>query len=601
MKLGQFIARMVEIYRPFRKALFVVFVYLFLVQALSLTAPYFFGKVINLLLKKEALSVILLWATGALLLSLAKNFASYLKNRYELKVVDFSVRDYVSEETLKKILSLSMGQHRTQHSGLTQSVINRGEHSLSSLAFTVLYTGLPLVVEITLATAALLYLSLTLGIIVLCGIAVFTGITVFLNRKFHKRLKSLDTQSHRNHKTHSEILRNLALVQVNSQEERVKSEYVSSLKSFSDEAREVWLRYNFISLSRGSVISFTDYLVLIFGALAIYGGKITPGEFVVCIMWSGKAMGGLWQIAPLQRQVTEMVVAVRKLFGIFDISPSVVLVQNPVREPLKGEIEFRNVSFSYPVGSYIPEEDEEDPPEEPEEEKGARSALRGVSFHIQAGEKIAFVGPSGAGKTTIIHLLLRAYDPEEGRILVDKNDLRVMDLSSYRERIGFVEQGVALFDHTLRYNIFFGLDGRDASISEERLDSVAKLACIDRFYDRLTKGFDTRIGENGIQLSGGERQRVGIARALIKDPAILIFDEATSSLDAVSESFIKESIEAASRGRTTIIVAHRLSTVRDANRIFVLNKGEVVGVGKHEELLGSCEIYQDLVKNQMLA
>jgi len=212
---------------------------------------------------------------------------------------------------------------------------------------------------------------------------------------------------------------------------------------------------------------------------------------------------------------------------------------------------------------------------------------------------VAFVGESGAGKTTVVHALLRAQDPEEGQIVVDGNDLRVLDLKHFRESIGIVDQEVSLFDHTLRYNITYGLNGRSGSITDADLDRIAEMSCINRFFPRLEKGYDTIIGERGIKLSGGEKQRVGIARALIKEPDILIFDEATSNLDSENEALIRESIEKAAQGRTTIIIAHRFSTIRKVDKVIVFDKGQVVGQGTHKELALSCEPYRRLIHRQI--
>ena len=278
-----------------------------------------------------------------------------------------------------------------------------------------------------------------------------------------------------------------------------------------------------------------------------------------------------------------------------DIEPDVKNVKNPVKpERYEGRIEFRNVSFSYPMRKYL---DDENEPAVNQEAK-TFDALDGVNFTIEPGQKVAFVGHSGAGKSTIVKLLTRAYDPDGGQIVVDGNDLRVIDLKHFRENLGVVEQDVSLFDNTLRYNICFGLNGRSSTVTNTELDEVAKLSCIDKFQHRLEKGFDTIIGEKGIKLSGGERQRVGIARALIKKPEILIFDEATSHLDTENEMLIRQSIESASEGRTTILIAHRLSTIKNADKIFVLGNGKIVGEGRHEELAATCYEYQKLIQNQ---
>lgn len=195
----------------------------------------------------------------------------------------------------------------------------------------------------------------------------------------------------------------------------------------------------------------------------------------------------------------------------------------------------------------------------------------------------------------MIQLLIRAYDPEKGKIMIDGHDLKDLSLNEYRQKLGIVPQDVALFDNTLRYNILFGAN---KEVSNKELKKAVEMARVDEFLGGMENGLDTVIGERGIKLSGGERQRVGIARALVKNPSILIFDEATSSLDVENEAIIRESIEKASKGRTTIIIAHRLSTIKDADKIIVMEKGRIVGQGTHEELLKSNETYRNMIKIQ---
>ena len=256
-----------------------------------------------------------------------------------------------------------------------------------------------------------------------------------------------------------------------------------------------------------------------------------------------------------------------------------------------GNIVFENLSFKYP--------------------KGDSNVLEKVNINIPQGKKVAFVGHSGSGKTTITRLLLRAYDYNQennlGSIKINGVEIKDIDARSLRSHIGYVEQHVDLFDDTIKNNILFGVDENtlqeweNGDLVEEKLEEVSKLARIDEFYHRLgEKKFEIEIGERGIKLSGGERQRIGIARAIIKNPQILIFDEATSALDTVNEKYIKEAIDNVSRGRTTIIIAHRLSTIIDSDIIFIVDNGRIVASGTHEYLLQNSKHYQDLIQHQEL-
>ncbi|MEW6408209.1 MAG: ATP-binding cassette domain-containing protein, partial [Patescibacteria group bacterium] len=311
------------------------------------------------------------------------------------------------------------------------------------------------------------------------------------------------------------------------------------------------------------------------------------------------AFSDFGRISGMHRRLMELYAAVKKYFILLDVDSDIKELKNPFKpEKFAGRIEFKNVYFKYPKREYIIDEEEkrnfhQKPKEIAEKEN---YVLKNINFVIEPGQRVAIVGPSGVGKTSLAHLLIRAYDPEKGEILIDGNDLKNLDLESFRSAIGIVPQDVSLFDNTLRYNIAFGI--REQRVSEERLWRAAKMACVDKFIAGLENGFNTIIGERGIKLSGGERQRVGIARALIKNPSILIFDEATSNLDTENEALIRASIEKASKGRTTIIIAHRLSTIKDADKIIVMEKGKIVGEGTHEELLETCKPYQRLINNQ---
>jgi ABC-type multidrug transport system fused ATPase/permease subunit len=265
---------------------------------------------------------------------------------------------------------------------------------------------------------------------------------------------------------------------------------------------------------------------------------------------------------------------------------------------LRGRIEFRDVSFSY-VGRTGKDElnDEED---DGGADKSDTPALTDISFVLEEGKRYAFVGRSGAGKSTLVGLILRAFDPQKGGIFVDGINVRDVDFRKLRQNIGLVPQDVALFDGTLRYNVTFGMNGSAETVTDEELDRVAKLSRISEFFGKLEDGWETMIGERGITLSGGQRQRVGIARALIKNPHVLIFDEATSSLDTVNEEEIRRSIRDASEGKTTIIIAHRLATVKDADEILVFDGGRLVGQGSHDELLRTSGYYRNLVSSQVI-
>jgi ATP-binding cassette subfamily B protein len=272
--------------------------------------------------------------------------------------------------------------------------------------------------------------------------------------------------------------------------------------------------------------------------------------------------------------------AMERLVELRNAAPSIVAPENPVPmpEPGRGEVRFENVCFAYPS-------------------RPATNALDDFDLALASGETVAFVGPSGAGKSTSFQLLLRFYDPDTGRILIDGIDISKADPEAVRSRIGLVPQETVLFAASARENIRYGRP--DAT--DEEVESAARAAAADAFIRELPQGYDTFLGERGTRLSGGQRQRLAIARAILRDPPILLLDEATSALDAESERLVQEAMERLMLGRTTIVIAHRLATVIEADRIVVMDKGRIVASGRHAELLQNNPLYARLAALQFTA
>jgi ATP-binding cassette subfamily B protein len=319
--------------------------------------------------------------------------------------------------------------------------------------------------------------------------------------------------------------------------------------------------------------------ILWWGATDVFAGRMSAGLLGQFILYAVFAASSLAQISEVWAEISQAAGAAERLDELLRVVPDVKVRKKPARlpSPLKGRIGFDFVRFAYPARPHS-------------------TVLKDISFNVKAGETVALVGPSGAGKSTIFHLLLRFYDPQRGRVLVDGVDIRTADLTELRSRIALVSQEPAIFATTARENIRFGRP--DAT--DEEVETAARDAAADEFLRALPKGYDTEVGERGVTLSGGQRQRIAIARAILRDAPILLLDEATSSLDAESEAAVQDALGRLMEGRTTLVVAHRLATVQNADRILVLNTGRIVEEGPHKELVKMNGLYARLAQLQFV-
>jgi ATP-binding cassette subfamily B protein len=371
--------------------------------------------------------------------------------------------------------------------------------------------------------------------------------------------------------------------------------FIQTLQAFTHEALDR-LRYRQVVelafqaarqrlMARAVLTALVIFLVFAFisgilwvGAQSVLDGGMSGGQlsqFVLYAVFCATSMAALTEVwGDLQLAAG----AAERLFELLAIEPEIKAPVNPTRlpQPGRGHVAFEQVEFAYPTRPEIP-------------------ALRDFSFSATAGETMAIVGPSGAGKSTVLRLLMRFYDPRWGRILVDGVDLRDADPKDVRSRMAIVPQETAIFSESLRENIRYGRPGA----TDAEVEQAAEIAMVDEFANALPERFDTALGERGMTLSGGQRQRVAIARAVLKDAPILLLDEATSSLDSHSERLVQGALERLKAGRTTIVIAHRLATVRSADRILVVDGGRITASGTHDELVRQEGLYANLARLQI--
>ena len=377
-----------------------------------------------------------------------------------------------------------------------------------------------------------------------------------------------------------ERLTAITTVQSNVQEGYTNSEFSSATRfAFTAAASRAFARSiltaAIIFVSLGSIVA-----LLWFGAREVMTGNLSPGTLSQFVIYAILAASSLGQLSEVWGEIQLAAGAAERISELLDEVPQIAAPQNPATLPqkLKGEIKFRDVTFKYPT-------------------RLSTSALGGVSFIAKPGEVTAIVGPSGAGKTTLFALIQRFYDPTTGNILIDGTDIKTTDPLDLRKHIAVVPQDTIIFSGSVLDNIRFGTP----EASREAAMAAAKAARVDEFARKLPQGFDTEVGERGITLSGGQRQRIAIARAILRNAPILLLDEATSSLDAESESLIQDALEKLTKNRTTLVVAHRLATVRNADRILVFDSGKLVAHGTHTQLVKNNPLYAKLAKLQFSA
>ncbi|MET2831903.1 ABC transporter transmembrane domain-containing protein [Mesorhizobium shangrilense] len=375
----------------------------------------------------------------------------------------------------------------------------------------------------------------------------------------------------------SEQIGAVRTLQAFTNEKLVTGKFAGAVEAAFQAARSSIFARSFLTFFAIFTIFSSVVAVLWFGSRDVLEGTLSPGTLGQFLLYSVFAAGALGALSEVWGEMAQAAGAAERLTEILAEKPAIQPPADPKPLPavVKGAISFDDVSFSYPA-------------------RPDRAAVHGLSFSVKPGETVAIVGPSGAGKSTVFSLILRFYDLETGKIMIDGVDVRDADPVAVRERIAIVPQDVTIFAATARDNIGFGRPGA----SEAEIEAAAKDALADEFILKLEHGYDSQVGERGVTLSGGQRQRVAIARAILRDAPILLLDEATSALDAESETLVQTALERLMQGRTTIVIAHRLATVLKADRILVMDGGRIVEEGTHQSLVARGGIYARLAKLQ---
>lgn len=560
------------ILKSFKKPFLVLLGLIVLNEILDLIQPYLFKEIIDALIDWQNLSLrfILLLLAGLFVAYMVTTFWEYQSDKRIFRLL-YEVERYLLTNAQKKLVELSLGYHEKENTGAKISKIQRGAGRINELIANLSWEMAPTTVQVAVTFIFLLILDWQISLVFLSVVPVFIIVTFVMNKKAYPlRIKRHDIEDIAFGRMGQSVI-NINTVQSYAQERREFNEF----KKLRDDIVGIGKReYGIIlrlNLIRETAINIGRILVLLASLYKVVQGDITVGSLVLFLTLSEKTYFSLFRISRIYDRVADASAAVNRLFDLLGKRSEIIEKENAKSiKTMIGQIIFSQVSFHYL--SHEP-------------------VIKDLSFQIEPGETIALVGPSGGGKSTIVKLLFRHYDVVKGKILIDGQDIRDLKLADYRKFLGYVSQDVEIFDASIRENIAYG----KANATFEEIKEAAQKANADEFIDRFEKGYNTLVGERGVKLSGGQKQRIGIARAILRKPKILVFDEATSSLDTISERLIQKSIKEIAHQSTMIIIAHRLSTIKHADRIFVIENGILTEEGKHAELKERGQLYSKLL------
>lgn len=572
--------------KKFKKDLLLVFSIIVFVSGLDALNHWALSKVFDTSGLNKNIEIPFVWTTLAGFSMVIKLLMTKWKEKIEVRKLDVVIQNYLNEYSIGKFFTFSNGQHLNEHSGIKQNIIQTGFSSLRNQMNIFIYNLVPSLSQFFVALVIFYFLNFWIGlaytlfsIVFVWGLTKFNG---FLTPKVDK-VRKVEIE---NSRLIAELYRYVTLIKNEVAEVKSLAELKSALSNHQNTYSDTWLgAIDRLMLIRVLTQIFR-FLTLMFAIYLVNTGEITMGSIFLIYLWSSNYINSVWTITDLQKQYITDKINIEKYFQLIETKPDVELDPNPVTDGVEGDIEFRNITFAYPKRGDTSDKTTE----------LGSAVLKNISFTIKHGQKVAFVGESGSGKSTIANLIRRAFDPQSGEILINGINLKRLHLKKFLQSIGSVDQEIILFDRTIRENISLGTG---SVLSDEYLSKISKLSGIENFFHKLEKGWDTIIGERGAKLSGGEKQRLGIARALAKNPKILIFDEATSALDTKSEKQVSKAIEKSSVGITSIIITHRLSTSINCDTIFVMKSGEILCQGTHEDLIENSQYYRELFKGQM--
>ena len=553
-------------------------VFLLLSKITNLISPPILGSVVDSLTdltegmhELTIIPIALIIAYG--LSRIATKLFGELRNAIFSKVSQNAIRQ-LTLNTFAHLHSLSLQFHLNRKTGALSKFIDRGTKGVDFLMNYVLFNVIPTIIEIFFVAGILFVLyGFKYAVVTLVTILLYIYLTYIITQwrlKFRRRMNEADNMV--SSKLVDSLL-NYETVKYFNNENYEFDRLDNSLKDYEGAAVENEFSLSYLNITQTVVIITGITLMLSMSVFDIKAGTISIGGFVVINAYMFQLYQPLNFFGSVYRNIRQSLTDMENLFSLWSEKPYETNQNTNLLQSTEASIRFENVSFDYDV---------------------RRTIIQNISFEVPDGKKVAIVGPTGAGKSTISRLLFKFYNPKSGSIYVNNQNIKEISQQSLRKIIGVVPQDTVLFNETIYYNISYG----NPEASEQDIYKAAKNADIHEFIKTLPDGYNTLVGERGLKLSGGEKQRVAIARAILKKPSIFFFDEATSALDTTTEKEIQKNLEMISNNKTTLVIAHRLSTAADADNIIVLDKGKIIEQGRHEELLELNGKYSEMWNKQ---
>lgn len=560
-------------YKPYKSILYGVVIGSLVAALLDLIFPMLVRQILNEVLPQKN-TARLLHDTGILFILYLGNYGLLYVVNYYGHLMSAKIENDMRRDLFEHLQQMSFRYFDNAKTGQLLSRLTSDITEIGELSFRGPNDVIVCCITMIGTIGILFWMNIYLGILIAVLLITKTLHTVYVNKKMKAAFRENRIKSGEITARAEESLGGIRLVKAFAQEEYELERFMEKSLDFLETRRK---SYKILAYFSGSVNFFTNVtnlLILACGGLLIAKDKLSLSDFVAFLLYVNLFMKPLLRLTVFTEMYQRGMAGFQRFYEIMEMQPEIVDQENTVVcEAIQGEIEFDNLVFGY---------------------SDKKKVIKGFNLKIAPGQTVAFVGETGVGKTTIASLLLRFYEPLSGRILIDGIDIRRYKQQELRRNIGIVQQDVFLFSDSVIHNIAYA----KPEAAQSEVETAARLAAADRFIEELPDKYDTEIGERGVKLSGGQKQRLAIARVFLKNPPIVILDEATSSLDNHTEKLIQESLDRLAENRTTLIIAHRMSTIKNADKIIVLNNGEVAEIGTHSTLMLRGGLYYNLYNAQ---